>query len=246
MKRNLKMIVEYNGAGYHGWQRQKNAASIQQLLEEKIGIITREEIKIVGAGRTDTGVHAINQVANFKTESKIEETRLRHGINSLLPKDVAVKHILEVEGVFHARYDVKSKIYLYQIYNEPIRSVMYKDYSWFIRQPLDTERMRAALILLKGTHDFSSFSAADKDITNRVRTVMDVNLINARCGMIKIYIEAEGFLRYMVRNIVGTLVDVGMGKLSTTEFMNLIAMKDRRLAGVKAPPQGLFLMEVKY
>ncbi|MDI6777098.1 MAG: tRNA pseudouridine(38-40) synthase TruA, partial [Syntrophales bacterium] len=244
--RNLKMIVEYNGGGYHGWQRQNDTMTVQQVLEETIGIITREEIKVIGAGRTDAGVHAINQVANFKTGSKIEETKLLQGINSLLPKDVVVKHLVEVEETFHARHDARSKVYLYQIYNRPVRSVVYRDYAWFIRESLAIDRMRAALLLLKGTHDFSSFSAADKEIKNHVRTVMDVDVKVARCGMVKIYIEANGFLRYMVRNIVGTLVDVGKGRWLPTEFMCLIEAKDRRRAGVTAPPQGLFLMEVKY
>jgi len=246
VKRNLKMIVEYNGGGYHGWQRQNNTITVQQVIEEKISIITREEIKVIGAGRTDAGVHAINQVANFKTGSKIEETKLLQGINSLLPRDVVVKHLVEVEDAFHARHNARSKVYLYQIYNRPVRSVMYRDYAWFVRESLAIDRMRAALLLLKGTHDFSSFSAADKEIKNHVRTVMDVDVKVAKCGMIKIYIEADGFLRYMARNIVGTLVDVGKGKLTPAEFMDLIEIKDRRRAGVTAPAQGLFLMEVKY
>lgn len=246
MTRNLKMIVEYNGGGYHGWQRQNDTMTVQQVLEETIGIITQEEIKVIGAGRTDAGVHAINQVANFKTGSKIEETKLLRGINGLLPKDVVVKHLVEVEETFHARHDARSKVYLYQIYNRLVRSVMYRDYAWFIRESLAIDRMRAALLLLRGTHDFSSFSAADKEIKNHVRTVMDVDVKVAKCGMVKIYIEANGFLRYMVRNIVGTLVDVGKGKRSPTEFMCLIEAKDRGRAGVTAPPHGLFLMEVKY
>ena len=246
MTRNLKMIVEYNGANYHGWQRQNDMMTVQQVFEEAIGIITREEIRVIGAGRTDAGVHAINQVANFKTGSKIEETRLLKGINSLLPKDVVVKHLVEVAETFHARHDARSKVYLYQVYNRPVRSVMYRDYAWFLREFLDIDRMKAALLLLRGTHDFSSFSAADKEIKNRIRTVMDVDVKAARCGMMRIYIEADGFLRYMVRNIVGTLVDVGKGKLTPAEFIDLMEEKDRRRAGLTAPPHGLFLMEVKY
>ena len=244
--RNLKMIVEYNGGGYHGWQRQNNTITVQQVIEEKISIITREEIKIIGAGRTDAGVHAINQVANFKTGSKIEETKLLKGINSLLPKDVVLKQLAEAAETFHARHDARSKVYLYQIYNRPIRPVMYKDYAWFLRNFLDIDRMKESLLLLMGTHDFSSFSAADKEIKNRIRTVMDVDVKASRCGMVRIYIEANGFLRYMVRNIVGTLVDVGKGKLTPAEFIDLMEAKDRRRAGLTAPPHGLFLMEVKY
>ena len=239
------MIVEYNGTDYHGWQRQNNAVTVQQVLEETIGVITQEQIKVIGAGRTDAGVHAINQAANFKTGSKIEETGLLKGVNSLLPKDIVVKHLVEVEEGFHARYNARSKVYLYQVHNRPVRSVIYRDYAWFIREPLALDRMRVALLLLRGTHDFSSFSAAGS-VTNRVRTVMDVDVKVTECGMVRIYIEADGFLRYMVRNIVGTLVDVGKGKLTPAEFMGLIEEKNRRWAGVTAPPHGLFLMEVKY
>ncbi|MDO8724115.1 MAG: tRNA pseudouridine(38-40) synthase TruA [Syntrophales bacterium] len=246
MTRNLKMILEYNGAGYHGWQRQKNAMTVQQVLEEAIGIITREEIRVIGAGRTDAGVHAVNQVANFKTKSKIEETGLLKGINSLLPKDVVVKHLVETAETFHARYDSRSKVYLYQIFNSPVRPVMYRDYAWFLRGALDIDRMKEALLFLRGTHDFSSFTATDAEIENRVRTVMDTNVKVTECGMVKIYIEANGFLRYMVRNIVGTLVDVGKRKRSPADFIDIMEAKDRRQAGLTAPPHGLFLVEVKY
>ncbi|HLA05020.1 MAG TPA: tRNA pseudouridine(38-40) synthase TruA, partial [Syntrophales bacterium] len=135
--RNLKIIVEYDGSGYHGWQRQEGLTTVQQILEESIGRITREKITVVGSGRTDAGVHALNQSAHFKTSSCIGARNLLLGINSLLPHGVVVKELKEMDGLFHARFDVKSKVYLYQIFNNPVRSALYRNYAWHVRAPLD-------------------------------------------------------------------------------------------------------------
>lgn len=244
--RNLKIIVEYDGTNYHGWQRQPNDITVQQILEEKIGIITQEKIKLIASGRTDAGVHAIGQVANFKTKSNIEERNLLMGANSLLPEDIVVKDLVEVEEGFHARYDARSKVYLYQIFNNMFPSALYRNYSWFVRSPLNIDFIRTAALQLVGTHDFSSFCAANGDTIDHIRKVMDISIHKEDNGMVKFSIEADGFLRYMVRNIVGTLVDVGIGKLSPAGFLDIMESKDRNMAGVTAPPQGLFLREVKY
>ncbi len=244
--RNIKIIVEYDGTCYHGWQRQPNGITIQQVLEEKISTITQEKIKVIGSGRTDAGVHAINQVANFKTKSLIGVSNLLRGINSLLPKDIVVKELSEVDDGFHARYDARSKVYSFNIYNSCIRSALYRNYSWNIYDPLNVNAMREAIILLKGTHDFSSFCGANDDASNHIRTVIDVSIETKGDHMISITIEANGFLRHMVRNIVGTLVDAGKGKLTSTEFLEIMECKDRTKAGMTAPPQGLFLKEVRY
>jgi len=246
MTRNIKMILEYDGTRYHGWQRQANGLTIQEVLEEGIGTITQEDIRVTGSGRTDAGVHALGQVANFRTNSNIGTRGLLRGINSLLPRDIAVKELVEADASFHARYDAKSKIYLYQIYRGDVRSALYRDYAWFIRDSFDVERMKEAAQLLLGTFDFSSFCAANCGIKNNVRTVMSVDATVDSRGMVKFCIEADGFLKYMVRNIVGTLVDIGRGKLSKTELTDIVAMKDRRQAHETAPAQGLFLKEVKY
>jgi len=208
--------------------------------------ITQEKIKVIGSGRTDAGVHAINQVANFKTKSLIGVSNLLRGINSLLPKDIVVKELSEVDDGFHARYDAGSKVYSFNIYNSCIRSALYRNYSWNIYDPLNVNAMREAIILLKGTHDFSSFCGANDDASNHVRTVIDVSIETKGDHMISITIEANGFLRHMVRNIVGTLVDAGKGKLTSTEFFEIMECKDRTKAGMTAPPQGLFLKEVRY
>jgi tRNA pseudouridine38-40 synthase len=246
MIRNIKIILEYDGARYHGWQRQANRRTVQEVLEEGISTITQEDIRVMGSGRTDAGVHALGQVANFRTNSNIEERGLHKGINSLLPCDVVVKELAETNASFHARYDAKSKIYLYQIYPGSVRSALYGHYAWFIREPLDIEKMKEAAALLQGTFDFSSFCAANCGIKNHVRTVMAVDTAIDHSGMVKFCIEADGFLKYMVRNIVGTLVDVGRGKLSSSELMIIVEAKDRKRAGQTAPAHGLFLKEVKY
>jgi tRNA pseudouridine38-40 synthase len=240
------MILEYDGARYHGWQRQGDIFTIQKVLEESIGKITQEDIRVVGSGRTDAGVHAINQVANFRTNSDIGVRNLFNGINSLLPWDIVVKELAEVDAAFHARFDTKSKVYLYQIFNSPVRSALYRNCAWFKREPLDMVRMKEAALLLKGTFDFSSFCATNCGIKDHVRTVIDIDMEINDQNMIKILVEANGFLKYMVRNIVGTLIDVGNGKISSAELMGIVEAKDRRRAGITAPAHGLFLKDVRY
>lgn len=244
--RTFKMILEYDGAGYHGWQQQKRRPTIQQTLEEKIGIITSEKIKVIGSGRTDAGVHALNQVAHFKTSSRLDAGRLCHGINSLLPDDIVIKDLVEVDERFHAQHDVKSKIYLYQILNTPTRSVVYRHYAWHIPYLLDLGNMKEAASFLEGPHDFSSFCATGTHVIGRDRTVMKIDIKSGPDGFIRIWIEADGFLRYMVRNIVGTLVDVGRGKTQPAELKSILNAKDRQAAGPTAPACGLFLKKVKY
>ncbi|MBN1662096.1 MAG: tRNA pseudouridine(38-40) synthase TruA [Deltaproteobacteria bacterium] len=244
--RTIKIIVEYDGYDYHGWQRQKNRLTVQQVLEEKIGIIADEKIKVVGSGRTDAGVHALNQVAHFKTSSKLESDRLCYGINSLLPADIVIKQLTEVGDDFHAQNDAASKTYLYRIYNRPVRSVLHRHYAWHIPYALDVKQMQEAACLIIGPHDFSSFCATGTDVATRDRTVISVDIESGADGFISIWVEATGFLRYMVRNIVGTLVDVGRGKITPGNFRDILHARDRTKAGPTAPPYGLFLKDVKY
>jgi tRNA pseudouridine38-40 synthase len=244
--RNIKIILEYEGTAYHGWQRQTNGMSIQQILEEKIGIITREKIKVIGSGRTDAGVHALNQVANFRMESSIGEKILLDGVNSLLPRYIAIKLLVEVDATFHARRDAVSKIYCYQVFNRSVRPAVQRNYSWAVYPPLDIDGMRQAAELLGGRHDFTSFCTVHTDVKEFTRTIKDFQIVRDASGMIRFLVEADGFLRYMVRTIVGTLVDVGKGKRSAGSMTGLLDAKDRNLAGMTAPPQGLFLQEVKY
>jgi len=246
MIRNIRLVVEYDGSAYCGWQRQENGISIQQLLEEGLGRMTGEEIRVVGSGRTDAGVHALRQVAHFRTASRLGERNLLMGVNSLLPADIAVLEVREVDPSFHARFSVKSKVYLYRICNRPVRSALERNRAWFVWEPLDLAKIGEALPLLKGTHDFTSFCSTHTDSADRIRTILAINVERDASGIVHISLEADGFLRYMVRTIVGTLVDVGRGKLPPEEVAAILEAKDRRRAGLTAPAHGLFLKDVKY
>jgi tRNA pseudouridine38-40 synthase len=240
------MILEYDGTGYHGWQYQSDRISIQQVLEESIGTITQEIVRVIGSGRTDAGVHAMNQVANFMTNSKIKERNLLKGINSILPRDIVIKDLTEADEGFHARYNVKSKVYLYQIFNGSEGSALYRNFAWLVKRTINVDRMREAATHFMGTHDYSSFCAANCGISNHVRTIKMVEIMQDHRGMLKVYVEADGFLKYMVRNMVGTLVEIGKGRLRPEELGAIIAAKDRKQAGITAPSHGLFLKEVRY
>ncbi|MCX5829460.1 MAG: tRNA pseudouridine(38-40) synthase TruA [Deltaproteobacteria bacterium] len=247
--RNLKMVIEYDGRGYHGWQRQKNGLSIQQVLEEKIAVITGEKVTVSGSGRTDAGVHALGQVAHFKTACGIPADNLWKGINSLLPADIVLKSLEEADEDYHARIDAKGKVYLYQIFNSPTRTVLYRHYAWIIHCPLDIDLMRKAAVSLIGRHDFTSFSSVHTDVISFEREIKRIDILNylsVEHPLIKIFVEADGFLRYMVRTIVGTLVEVGRGKRPPEDVAAVLKGRDRKLAGMTAPPQGLFLKEVLY
>jgi len=244
--RNFKVIVEYDGTAYCGWQRQKNGISIQQLLEEAIKLITGQKVAVIGSGRTDAGVHALNQTGSFKCSTKLPVNKIFMGMNSILPRDIVVRELEEVADDFNALRDVKSKIYVYKICNQRLRPALGRDYCWHIRFPLDLAPMKKASQFLIGTHDYSCFCATGTDVKDRVRTIMDIEIKQCDEGLIEIKVEARGFLKYMVRNIVGTLVDVGRGKRKPEDMKLIIKSKDRTIAGVTAPAGGLFLKEVKY
>ncbi len=244
--KNVKMILAYDGSQYHGWQRQRNVPTIQGVVEEKIQMMVGESIKLIASGRTDAGVHAFNQVCNFFTTSKIDPEAIKKGLNSLLPDDIYVKNLEYVPLEFHARYGVRSKTYEYRILNRKDSDVFFRNYLWHIRMSLDKEIMTKCLAFLVGSHDFSSFRSSGSKETNAVRSIMRVELHGPKDGHLRFVIEADGFLRHMVRNIVGTVVEVGLSKISTDRFREIFESRDRRLAGKMAPPQGLYLMEVRY
>jgi tRNA pseudouridine38-40 synthase len=244
--RNFKMIVEYDGTAYCGWQRQENGITIQQVLEEAIQLITGEKVAVIGSGRTDAGVHALNQVGSFRCSTKLPVNKIFMGMNSVLPPDIVVKEMGEVAGEFHAQHDVKSKVYVYKICNQRLRPVLGRNYFWHIRFPLDLALMINAAQFLIGTHDFSCFCATGTHVKDRVRTITDIEIKTCDDGLIEIKVEAHGFLKYMVRNIIGTLVEVGRGKRKPEEMKPIIESRDRTIAGVTAPACGLFLKEVKY
>lgn len=245
VRRNIKLITEYDGTNYQGWQRQKNVPTIQGNIEDAISYMMKEKIRVIAAGRTDSGVHALNQVVNFNTHSNIPPEAFVMGINSLLPPDIVVKEACGVPLDFHARYSCKSKTYDYYILNRKVPSAVYRNYSWFIPEILQLGPMKRCLELIVGRHNFSSFKAAGGSIKDSIREIYNASLKKGG-DFVCISIEANGFLRHMARNIVGTLVDVGRAKKSPAEFVAILDSQDRTLAGLTAPPQGLFLREVKY
>lgn len=242
---NVKILLEYDGTNYHGWQRQKNACSIQEVLEEAISVMTGENIRITGAGRTDAGVHALGQVANFKTSTRIPLEKLPYAINSRLPDDIAVKSALAVPEDFHARLSAKAKVYTYTIYNAPFPSPLLRKYTYFFPLPLDMDAMRQATGLFVGIHDFSAFRASGSPVKTSVRRVNRLE-VSRSDDLIRIEIEADGFLYNMVRIISGTLLDVGLHKICPEEVASIIASGDRDRAGKTLPPQGLCLLRVIY
>lgn len=244
--RQIKLVIEYDGTNYHGWQIQPQARTIQEVISAKIAQMTGERITLIGAGRTDAGVHALGQVACFKTNSRIPLEGFWRGLNSLLPPDIVIKSVEEVPESFHPQFNARRKTYQYVILNQQLPSAIHRHFSWHIPVPLNLEAMQKAADCLVGRKDFSSFQAADAAPTHPVREVFRAEW-SARAGQfLDFFIEADGFLKHMVRNIVGTLVDVGKGKISADDFQKILEAKDRRLAGMTAPPQGLFLVAIEY
>jgi tRNA pseudouridine38-40 synthase len=246
MFKNFKITIEYDGTSYHGWQRQKTDRTIQEEIEKAVLTITGQQVSLTGSGRTDAGVHAYAQVANFKCETNLGPQDLFRGLNSLTADDIVIKGCEEVDASFHARYDVKSKIYVYKVKNRPDPAAIGRQYAWHIRNDLNLDAMRAASAHLIGIHDFKAFEGAGSPRAHTTRSVFKARLVEAPDGYLAFEIEADGFLRFMVRNIVGTLVDVGLGKISPADFKGILESKDRDQAGATAPAHGLFLKNINY
>jgi len=242
---NYKLIIEYDGTAYHGWQRQKTDSTIQQKIEAAISTMAKEKINLIGSGRTDAGVHALAQAANFHTSSNIPSNAFVAGLNSLLPDDIVIKSCEPVDENFHSRFGAKSKTYQYRILNERLPSAINRNYAWFIRAPLEVSLMQAALTHIIGEHDFKSFEGAGSPRASTIRTVFKTEF-KTKDNYIIFDITANGFLRYMIRNLIGTFVDVGHKKTSPDQFKKILTSKNRALAGNTAPPHGLFLLHVTY
>jgi tRNA pseudouridine38-40 synthase len=243
--RNIALVVSYDGTSYHGWQCQPDLTTIQEVLTERIEKILDHKIKLFAGARTDSGVHAYGQVVNFRSDKGIDLRSLIRGVNSLLPLDVRVRDAREVDDAFHARYSAKSKVYIYSILNATYNSPFYGRYVWHIPYPIDVFAMNETIRLIRGSHDFSSFRKKDEVYKSSVREVLKTG-VRRKGEFIYILVEATGFLRYMIRNIVGTLMLVGSGRLSKEDFQMILESKDRQKAGPTAPPQGLFLRVIKY
>lgn len=246
MKKNFKIIIEYDGTSYHGWQRQRNERTIQEEIEKALFTMTGEKTVLTASGRTDAGVHALGQVANFHCDTDLSPQALQNGLNSLTKDDIVIISRDIVDEKFHSRFDAKSKIYNYRILNRNLPAAINRQYAWFIRKTLDLVSMRHAAGHIIGSHDFKAFEGTGSPRSHTTRCVIKADIVEQENGLIVFEIEADGFLRFMVRNIVGTLVDVGLGKITSDDFKKTLLSKDRSMAGVTAPPQGLFLMKVKY
>jgi len=246
MKSKFKLAIEYDGTAYHGWQRQKSDRSIQAEIEKALAVMTRQTVTLSASGRTDAGVHALGQTAHFTCDTTITPEAFLKGLNSLLPDDIVIQACEAVPESFHARYDARRKTYRYRILNRAVPSAVDIRYVWHIRQPLQVDAMQAAAAHLVGPHDFKAFEGTGSPRTSTVRTIFHAVLTKESDGYLLFEIEGDGFLRYMVRNIVGTLVEVGRGKITPDEFKAVLESKDRKQAGATAPPQGLFLVAVDY
>ncbi|MBU9888609.1 MAG: tRNA pseudouridine(38-40) synthase TruA [Candidatus Omnitrophica bacterium] len=247
--RNIKLVLEYDGSAFFGFQKQPHQPTIQESLETALTSFFGRRMKIAAAsGRTDAGVHAAGQVVNFKTSNARELEKIQRGLNALLPHSIVVKRIEEVPADFHARYSICSKTYEYSIWNHPLRSPLVAGRVLHVIHPLEVIPMRRAARSLIGTHDFRSFTsvAAFKHRSiSCVRTIKKISIQKQR-SLIRIRVEADGFLYHMVRNIVGTLIEVGKGKRSPEEITAILEAKDRRFAGMTAPSVGLMLLKASY
>ncbi len=244
--RNIKLIIEYDGTNYLGWQRQSQGITIQEALENGLEKITGAKTIIIGSGRTDSGVHALAQVANFKTEAIMTTVQFRRAINSILPKDIVIKEAVEVDLNFHAQSSAKSKVYLYRILNRDYPSALERLRAWFISDSLNISRMEEAYRVLLGEHDFRAFALSKLSVKTTVRRVLNVDLREKSDGLIEFEIEATGFLKGMVRLIVGTLFQVGKEKIAPEDFLRLLESGEKTNFVFRAPARGLFLKEVKY
>ena len=248
--RNIKLTIEYDGTNYEGWQVQRHRRgerpTIQQALEQAIPRVVQHAVQVIGSGRTDSGVHALGQVASFFTESAIPARNLMHAINSYLQRDIAVVAAEDAPADFHARYSAKSKTYRYTILNRDARSPLLRDRAWHLRTRLEVDRMLAAAAWLVGEHDFHAFqSKGAENEGSTVRTITRLDVLR-RGDLIEISVSANGFLYNMVRAIAGTLVQAGMGKLQPEDVRRILDSKDRSQAGPTAPAKGLCLVEVVY
>ena len=243
--RRIKLVVGYRGTRYHGWQIQPNVITVQGTLEAALKTIANETVRVHASGRTDSGVHAVGQVVHFDTTSPIAPSALLRGLNSLLPTDIVVKRAREVATDFHARYSARRKTYAYVIHNHPLRPAFHMSDVWHIAQPLNLSAMQTAAQVLVGQHDFSAFRAASCAARSPVRSLMRL-AVQRRGQRILFLLTADGFLQHMVRNIVGTLVQIGRGQIDAETMPAILQSRQRHMAGPTAPPQGLYLVRVMY
>lgn len=254
--KQIKLIIEYDGTNYQGWQTQRSGLTLQDIISKTISEITSERIQLTSASRTDAGVHALGQIAVFRSDTRLPADTLKRALNAKLPMDIRILDAEEPDHEFHPRYDAVKKSYFYLIEKTQKQSVFFHRYAWGIPVGLDLAGMGSAASFLEGEHDFSAFRGTGCGAKTTVRTVHSITLtrydsidfMTARIhgDFIKIRIEANAFLRHMVRNIVGTLAEVGKGRIPPEEVKNILASRDRKMAGPTAPAKGLFLEKIYY
>lgn len=246
--KNIKLTVVYDGTNYHGFQEQRGTglATVQEVLENTLSKIAKRPVQIIGAGRTDAGVHAQGQVVNFRCENwPVPTEKIHLAMNTMLPDDIKVLKAEDVPLDFHSRFSATAKTYRYSIYNHRISSPLHRLYCYYEPRILDIDAMRQGAQCLLGTHDFKSFQAQGTPVKDTIRTIYRADVVY-ESPVIHIYIRGNGFLYNMVRIIVGTLVEIGMGKIKPEEMATIITARNRTLAGTTVPPQGLCMMEVEY
>ena len=241
--KNYKLIIQYDGTNYSGWQIQKNSESIQQKITDSIEILLKEKINLIGSGRTDSGVHAFGQSANFRTKTEINIYRFKHSLNSILPSDIVVSEMEEVEFEFHARFDAKKRTYLYLI--SPTRSPFYKNYSYFYPRKIDLEKLNSLSNLFLGEKDFTSFSRKNSEIENK-NCMVYKSFWRKKGELVLFSIQASRYLHGMVRTIVGTLLNAQDQKDPESFIKEIFNSKNREDAFEAVPAKGLFLYKVEY
>lgn len=254
--KKIRLLIEYDGTAYHGWQVQKDEITIQGILEDRVLKVTGEKSGVLSASRTDAGVHALAQVATFRTGSKLDSETIKKALNAVLPQDIRILDSSLIDDSFNPRHDAVKKSYFYLIANQRISSAFLFRYTWIVPQALDLMAMEKASQAFIGRHDFSSFMGAGSDIKDAVREIYSINIerlekidfmtAGIKGNFIKISVEADGFLRHMVRNIAGTLVEMGRGRMSYGKMQAILESLDRKQAGQTAPPNGLFLGKIYY
>lgn len=261
---NIKLIIEYDGTNYSGWQVQNGSQkrTIQEIIEKALQEILQEKVKVTASGRTDAGVHALSQAANFKTRSRLSPVKIKEALNALLPEDIAIKRVSRADEDFNSCRSAKSKLYRYLILNSRLKSAFLCRYSWRVLHPLNLKLMQSEARVLRGRQDFKAFCASGSSAKTTTRTIKKISVkairppqsfggrppkqVGGRYPLIVIDIEADGFLYNMARNIAGTLVEIGRGRFKKGDLEKILLSRDRRQAGPKAPSRGLFLAKVRY